>query len=108
MKKGRQKIFLNLKCSTLIFAPIIFLLRFASEYGFQSFASFEILSPMSEPADWNVNSDFMNHRQRHPNGNAELKMQIRDKMDLPDETQLETEQGFKEFLYLAQVSSTRM
>lgn len=62
---------------------------------------------MSDPAtDWNVNSEFMNHRQRHPNGNFELKMQIGDKMDLPDELQLETEAGFREFLYLAQVNSS--
>ena len=79
------------------------MIRFSSEYGFQSFASFEILGPMSEPGDWNVNSVFLDHRQRHPGGNEELKRQIDMHMELPTEQQLETEQGFKEFLYLAQV-----
>lgn len=77
--------------------------RFASEYGFQSLPSFEILEPVSEPADRAVSSAWMNHRMRHPNGIPELKQQIGYKMDLPTETQLDTEAGFKEFLYLSQV-----
>ncbi len=39
----------------------------------------------------------------HPNGEVELPNQIRMKMDLPSDAELETEEGFKEFLYQAQV-----
>ena len=39
--------------------------RFTSEYGFQSFPSFETLAPVSDGAlgDWNFNSSFTAHRQ---------------------------------------------
>jgi hypothetical protein len=42
--------------------------RFASEYGFQSFPSFQTLAPVSDGdlGDWNFNSSFMQHRQHHP------------------------------------------
>lgn len=42
--------------------------RFASEYGFQSYPSFETLSEVSLPEDWTYNSRFMDHRQHHGNG----------------------------------------
>ena len=42
--------------------------RFASEYGFQSYPSFETLAKVSLPKDWSYNSTFMNHRQHHGNG----------------------------------------
>lgn len=42
--------------------------RFASEYGFQSYPSFETLAKVSLPEDWSYNSAFMDHRQHHGNG----------------------------------------
>lgn len=42
--------------------------RFASEYGFQSYPSFETLAKVSLPKDWSYNSAFMKHRQHHGNG----------------------------------------
>ena len=42
--------------------------RFASEYGFQSYPSFETLAAVSVPGDWTYNSAFMDHRQHHGNG----------------------------------------
>ncbi len=42
--------------------------RFASEYGLQSWTSFESLQSVTEPKDWDQASDFSNHRQHHPNG----------------------------------------
>ncbi len=78
--------------------------RFASEYGFQSFPSFEVFSAVTEDFDWSYFSDLMHHRQRHPNGNLELPWQIHTKMLLPLDD-LDTEEGFKEFLYLAQASA---
>ena len=42
--------------------------RFASEYGFQSYPSFETLAEVSTAEDWTYSSDFMDHRQHHGNG----------------------------------------
>ena len=42
--------------------------RFASEYGFQSYPSFETLSKVSVAEDWNYSSKFMDHRQHHGDG----------------------------------------
>ena len=76
--------------------------RFASEYGFQSFPSFEILEPVSEIWDWSFSSAWMSHRQHHPGGNLELQWQISLNMDLDMDT-LENTEGWQEFLYLAHV-----
>ena len=46
--------------------------RFVSEYGFQSFPSFEILTTVSESFDLSIISEFSSHRQRHAYGNLEL------------------------------------
>ena len=75
--------------------------RFASEYGFQSFPAFAIVQSVSAPEDWSILSRWVEMRQHHPNGNLELLWQIGLNMDVPD--QLETEEGFKQFLWLTQV-----
>ena len=36
--------------------------RFASEFGFQTFPSFEILKTVSESFDWSIVSEFSGHR----------------------------------------------
>jgi len=76
--------------------------RFASEYGFQSYPSFEILEPVSEIWDWSFSSAWMTHRQHHPGGNLELQWQISLNMDLELDS-LENTEGWQEFLYLAHV-----
>ena len=76
--------------------------RFASEYGFQSFPSFEVLKQYSEPLDWDYFGEFANQRQRHPGGNEELPWQIHSHMEI-DFYGLATPEGFQEFLYQAQV-----
>lgn len=76
--------------------------RFASEYGFQSYPSFEILEPVSEIWDWSFSSAWMTHRQHHPGGNLELQWQISLNMDM-DLDSLENTEGWQEFLYLAHV-----
>ena len=45
--------------------------RFASEYGFQSYPSFETLAEVSLPKDWTINSAFMKNRQHHLDGKYE-------------------------------------
>ena len=42
--------------------------RFASEFGFQSWCSLETLTPVSVRDDWNMSSAFCAHRQHHPDG----------------------------------------
>ena len=42
--------------------------RFASEYGFQSYPSFETLAEVSVQDDWTYDSAFMDHRQHHGDG----------------------------------------
>ena len=48
----------------------IFLTRFASEFGYQSWCSLDTLKPVSEPSDWTANSSFVAHRQHHPDGKS--------------------------------------
>ena len=78
--------------------------RFVSEYGWQSFPSFNVLKNYSSEVDWSLSSKFAQKRQRHPNGNLELPMQIMTHLDCPDFYQLSTPEGFREFLYLSQIS----
>ena len=46
--------------------------RFASEFGLQSWCSFETLEPVSLPVDWDIESDFVNHRQHHDQGDRQI------------------------------------
>ena len=50
--------------------------RFASEYGFQSYPSFETLAEVSTAEDWTYSSDFMDHRQHHGNGQGGTSNQL--------------------------------
>jgi len=76
--------------------------RFCSEYGFQSFPSFELMQTVSEATDWSFSSAWMQHRQHHPNGNLELPWQIHLNLYI-DLSGLDTPEGLQEFLYLAQI-----
>jgi beta-mannosidase len=76
--------------------------RFCSEYGFQSFPSFEVMQGVSEAADWAFSSDWMQQRQHHPNGNLELPWQIHLNLRI-QLSGLDTLEGLQEFLYLAQI-----
>ncbi len=64
-----------------------------------------MLAAHSEKQDWNFYSDYVDHVQHHPMGNLQLEAQLRDKMDLPGRKELATTEGFKTFLYLAQVQT---
>ena len=74
--------------------------KFVSEYGWQSFPSFEVLEPYSVKDDRYIFSAWMDFRQRHPGGNRELLRQIQSHFDYSVET---TENNFKRFLYLTQI-----
>ncbi|KAF8774431.1 Beta-mannosidase like protein [Argiope bruennichi] len=76
--------------------------RFVSEYGFQSFPSFESLANVSNPQDWQYPlNDAMKHRQHHMFGNLQMDSMILKHFRLPDTSC--GIQGFKDFLYLSQI-----
>ncbi|XP_063918754.1 beta-mannosidase-like [Zophobas morio] len=60
--------------------------RFSSEYGFQSLPSVSSwLTVTDNLTDLSINSDFMKHRQHHPDGNDPLKNLIEFQLELPSE-----------------------
>ncbi|XP_042909002.1 beta-mannosidase isoform X1 [Parasteatoda tepidariorum] len=76
--------------------------RFASEYGFQSYPSFESFSKVSTPSDLVYPfSDFMKHRQHHMFGNLEIERMILEHFKLPSKDC--GVQGFKDVLYMSQI-----
>eukprot|EP00884_Botryococcus_braunii_P002498 jgi/Botrbrau1/12249/Bobra.0361s0012.2 len=83
--------------------------RFVSEFGFQSFASFNSYKAMSDPSDWNYLSKATQFRQRHPpNTEAILKemanhYQVPPAVAAPDAPAGTQEKLFRSFIYLMQV-----
>jgi len=75
--------------------------RFVSEYGWQSYPSLHTLAPVTSPEDWSNNSTMMNHRQHHPDGNAQLLAQIQNFFHVPTSANSTTD--FVDFIYLSQV-----
>lgn len=75
--------------------------RFVSEYGWQSYPSLHTMGPVTSPGDWSNNSTMMNHRQHHPDGNAELLAQIKRFFHIP--TSANRTADFVNFIYLSQV-----
>ncbi|XP_072031155.1 beta-mannosidase-like [Amphiura filiformis] len=76
--------------------------RFASEYGYQSWASFETLAKVSEKSDWSYSSNFSEHRQHHLLGNQEMTALAQKHFNLPSST--DPLQMYKDTLYLTQIS----
>lgn len=76
--------------------------RFASEYGFQSFPSLNTLSKVSIPSDLSMQSQFIDHRQHHPGGNNELRIEILQHLQLRNYATPEEE--FRTFIYFAQIN----
>jgi len=57
--------------------------KFISEYGYQSFPSWQTLAPFTAPQDWSPNSQLARSRQRHANGDIELLAQMARHFRLP-------------------------
>lgn len=77
--------------------------RFASEYGYQSLPSVRtILQATNETADLNISSSFMDHRQHHPMGYAEMVLLISIQLQLPDITSKNYD---KAVIFYSQVSN---
>lgn len=75
--------------------------RFASEYGYQSYPSIESFwTATNNSEDFLITSEFMNHRQHHPNGNNENLNLISQQVQLPDQT---SENYAKAVVYFSQI-----
>lgn len=77
--------------------------RFTSEYGYQSFPSFETLSKVSVASDWSYNSPFVMHRQHHENGNTQISNQLQKHFNLPSSS--DSVKKFRDTLFMTQVTS---
>lgn len=77
--------------------------RFASEYGYQSLPSVRtLLETTKNLSDLNINGTFLDHRQHHPMGNAEMLLLITYQLKLPDTKS----KGFdKAFIFYSQVGN---
>jgi beta-mannosidase len=76
--------------------------RFASEFGFQSYPSFNSISKISSKSDWSNDSPFFtNHRQHHPDGNKQMTDMMKFFFHLPNNT--DQVEKFKDYIYLSQV-----
>ncbi len=69
--------------------------RFASEYGFQSFPDIETVGKFSEPQDWDLFSPVMLAHQKNESGNAIIKSYLEQRYPPPKD--------FESFLLLSQV-----
>lgn len=76
--------------------------RFASEYGFQSYPSFNTLASISQPSDWKypLTANIL-HRQHRLTGETEMKLQI--KVHFND-LKAGGVDRFKTFIYLSQLA----
>lgn len=86
--------------------------RFISEFGFQSMPSFLAYEEVTNPSDWSVESDLILYRQRHENGNTEIRAQMDRHFSLPpaecsgDATTSQRD-VFDAYLYLTQLQQSR-
>ena len=69
--------------------------RFCSEFGYQSFPSFDTVKTYCPESDWNLTSPVMEWHQRNQGGNARINDMFARYFRIPN--------GFKAFLYLSQV-----
>jgi len=69
--------------------------RFNSEYGFQSFPDMQMIRKFSEPQDWEILSDVMQHRQKSYVGNQQIRSYMEMYYRVPS--------SFEHFVYLSQV-----
>ena len=76
--------------------------NFGSEFGFQSLPWLDNFAPVSEPQDWSLFSDLMNHRQHHPDGNAQIAALLKQNFQVPDLNST-TIGVFRRVIYLSQL-----
>ncbi|XP_064649929.1 beta-mannosidase-like [Lineus longissimus] len=76
--------------------------KFCSEYGIQSYPSFEVLKQVSQPEDWYFNSTFIADRQHHCGGDKQLFDMVKAVMHLPNST--DHIKLFSDLLYVFQIN----
>eukprot|EP00604_Paraphysomonas_vestita_P004328 CAMPEP_0174825586 /NCGR_PEP_ID=MMETSP1107-20130205/42898_1 /TAXON_ID=36770 /ORGANISM="Paraphysomonas vestita, Strain GFlagA" /LENGTH=405 /DNA_ID=CAMNT_0016057327 /DNA_START=812 /DNA_END=2026 /DNA_ORIENTATION=- len=84
--------------------------KFVSEFGFQVHPSYLAYQPVTDPSDRNINSKFVQYRQRHEDGNNQMEYQITRHFNLPAkdcENDSEPLGGFDNYLYLSQIQQSR-
>jgi len=69
--------------------------RFMSEYGFQSFPTFESVKKYTLPQDWNIESEVMAAHQRSGIGNLRIREYMGNSYKIPTD--------FEKFLYVGQI-----
>ena len=75
--------------------------RFASEYGYQSYPSFEAIQNISIPEDLKWNSTLMFYRQHHQSGNQQIENMIKQNFKLP--VLKDDLSYFKRMIYMSQI-----
>jgi beta-mannosidase len=83
--------------------------KFISEFGFQTMPSFLTYEPVTSPEDWSPDSDLMLYRQRHQNGNSEIKQQLMKHFNLPVQCNNEagSQRYYDMYLYLVGLQQSR-
>ena len=85
--------------------------RFISEFGFQGQPSFLAYKEVSLPEDWQRESAFFQFRQRHENGDEQMRAQLAKHFMIPPETSnaddVTRAQEIDNYLYLLQVQQAR-
>ncbi|CAL8069241.1 unnamed protein product [Orchesella dallaii] len=77
--------------------------RYSSEYGFQSFPHYETMAEVANDiSTWTWDSAMMEHRQRHPGGQEEIRKLI--KMHFPYPENYNSTEAFPHMLYMSQLS----
>ncbi|KAH0822208.1 hypothetical protein GEV33_000583 [Tenebrio molitor] len=83
--------------------------RFSSEYGYQSMPCVSSwLAATDNLTDLNINSDFMNHRQHHPDGNDPLKKLTEFQLELPSEDNEFYDEAFIYYTQIIQAMSIKI
>ena len=80
--------------------------RFVSEFGFQSLPSLLTYAPVLSQADgdYGWNSTMMNYRQRHGQGNEQMRAMMALHFNLPDAA--DPTQQFDDWIYLTQATQS--
>lgn len=74
--------------------------RFCSEFGYQSFSSFEVVKTFASEKDFNPTSPVMEHHQKNKDGNQKILEMFTRYFRMPN--------GFENFLYLSQTQQAIM
>ena len=85
--------------------------RFISEFGFQAMPSFLAYRSVTIPEDWKPDSPMMEFRQRHQDGNAQIRAQIDRHFLIPPQEcpgdEYTERYLFDSYLYLTQIQQSR-